>query len=134
MGQWGPCIPPPSLTPWGKTNLGVSWLGIPHLFMVNFITRGYSSSLPCSHSGPAGMGATDWAVPWSQLSAASPAVGWAGICQGTIDTHVLPTCFLPILQGRASVATVHSLHTQPLHQPRTPSCSIPKAPSKGLAG
>lgn len=89
MGQWGPCLPPPSLTPWGKTNLGMSWLGIPHLFMVNSTTRGYSSSLPCSHSGPAEMGAMDRAVPWSQLRAASPAVGWAGICQGTIDTHLL---------------------------------------------
>lgn len=112
--------------------MGMSWLGVPHLFMVNSITGGSSGSLPCSHPGPAGTGATGWAVPWSQLRAGSPAVGRAGICQGTIDTHVLPTCFLPILQGTANVATAtsRSLPTLPgLPSPSiSPGAALPPSP------
>lgn len=111
-GQWGRCLRP-SPAPGVKANTGTSQPGGPHLSMVNPITMGYSRTSPHSHSGPAGVGAVDQAVPWSQLRAGSPAVGRPGICPGTTYTPVLPACFLPTLQGVANVASGHSHHLVP---------------------
>lgn len=147
-GQRGRCLPS-SPTPGVKANAGASRLGGPHLSMVNPITRGYSGTSPRSQPGPAGTGATDQAVPGSQLHAASPAVAWPGICPGTTDTCVLPACLLPVLRPVANVASAHGHHLVPSSpcpgSPVPPSAQEPhslhphpgckqEAPGVGLAG
>lgn len=122
--EWGSgaYATPPSPAPWGKTNLGMSWLGVPHSLMVNSMREwGTPNSmvnpqglqqllallpLRSCWDGSHGLGCAMLPVPCWQ-----PSCAWAGICQGTIDTHVLPTCFVPILQGAANMAmaTIRSL-------------------------
>lgn len=137
MGQWGPCLPSQP-SPTEENKLGDVLVGGTPSLHGQLHHQGLQQLLALlplrsCWDGSHGLGCAMLPVPcWR------PSRGWAGICQGTIDPHVLPTCFLPILQGTASVAmaTIHSVPTLPgLSSPSTsPGITLSPSPKHLVRG